>query len=63
MPKLKFVCISGAGNPDKAPVVDHIQALYPLSSGIKMIAKKPGSPPRGTTTHHLSAVGNLETNR
>ncbi|MBD81107.1 MAG: hypothetical protein CL840_19470 [Crocinitomicaceae bacterium] len=45
VPNFKFLTIHGEGNPNSEHFVDYVTALYALSYGIKMSAKKGMEPP------------------
>ncbi len=47
IPPLKFVTISGEGNPNSPHFAEYISVLYPISYAIKMTPKKMEHPPKG----------------
>lgn len=62
VPALKFITISGEGNPNGQHFADCIGALYPIAYAIKMTAKKLDYPPSGYqdyTVYPLEGIWDL----
>lgn len=51
IPELKFITISGEGNPNSQPFSECVSALYAMSYAIKMTLKKLEFPPKNYTDY------------